>query len=201
MKVSAPVVIAGKHVRLEPLTASHSAGLARVGVDAEIWRWMPYGERNTESSVGDWVAEILERAKAGTDMPFVVISAAKDQPIGATRYMEIRPEHDALEIGGTWYGASYRRTVVNTECKYLLLQHAFEVMQCCRVQFKTDLRNLASQRAIERIGAKREGILRNHMLLPGGIHRHSVYFSILAEEWFPVKRRLENLLDADGHLG
>ena len=126
--------------------------------------------------------------------PFVVIHKASGRIAGATRYMEFRAAHRGVEIGGTWYGAEFRRTAVNTECKYLLLRHAFEFMDCIRVQFKTDLRNERSQRAIERIGAVREGVLRNHMILPDGTIRHSVYYSILATEWLDVKARLEALL-------
>lgn len=108
--------------------------------------------------------------------------------------MDVRTAHRGLEIGGTWYGSEYRRTAVNTESKYLLLMHAFESMKCIRVQFKTDLRNERSQRAIERIGAIREGVLRNHMILPDGTIRHSVYYSILDTEWRVVKKRLETML-------
>ncbi|MFO3795968.1 MAG: GNAT family N-acetyltransferase, partial [Anaerolineales bacterium] len=111
--------------------------------------------------------------------------------MGATRYLDIRPEHRGVEIGGTWYGVAYQRTVVNTECKYLLLRHAFEDWGCIRVQFKADSRNERSIRALERIGAVREGVLRNHMILADGTIRHSVYFSILNSEWPAVKARLE----------
>jgi len=114
---------------------------------------------------------------------------------GATRYMEIRPEHNGLEIGGTWYGAEFRRTPVNTESKYLLLRHAFEKLGCIRVQLKTDSRNERSQRAIERIGAQREGLLRNHMILPDGYYRHSVYYSVLDTEWPKVKKKLEAMME------
>ncbi len=108
--------------------------------------------------------------------------------------MDVRAAHQGVEIGGTWYGAEFRRTAVNTECKYLLLRHAFEAMDCIRVQFKTDLRNERSQRAIERLGAVREGVLRNHMILPDGTIRDSVYYSILAHEWPYVRKRLEAIL-------
>ena len=108
--------------------------------------------------------------------------------------MNIAPEHRGLEIGGTWYGLEFQRTVVNTECKYLLLNYAFETLGCIRVQFKTDMRNERSQRAIERIGAKREGVLRNHMVMPDGKYRDSVFYSILDSEWPDVKKRLEEKL-------
>ena len=139
-------------------------------------------------------ATFLRLREKGADIPFVVIHKSSGRIAGATRYMEFRAAHRGVEIGGTWYGAEFRRTAVNTECKYLLLRHAFEVMDCIRVQFKTDLRNERSQRAIERIGAVREGVLRNHMILPDGTIRHSVYYSILATEWPDVKQRLEALL-------
>jgi RimJ/RimL family protein N-acetyltransferase len=114
---------------------------------------------------------------------------------GATRYLNIVPEFRGLEIGGTWYGLGFQRTAVNTECKYLLLQYAFETLSCIRVQFKTDSRNVRSQRAIERIGAKHEGILRNHMILPDGRFRDSVYYSILDNEWPGVKDNLAKKLE------
>ena len=114
---------------------------------------------------------------------------------GATRYLNIMPKDRGLEIGGTWYGTEFQRTPMNTECKYLLLQHAFETLGCIRVQLKTDSRNERSQKAIERIGAVKEGVLRNYMILPDGRYRHSVFYSILDREWPAVKKRLEEMLD------
>jgi RimJ/RimL family protein N-acetyltransferase len=137
---------------------------------------------------------MLQRAESGSDLPFAVIHLAQGKAIGATRYLEIRPQHRGLEIGGTWYGLAYQRTGVNTECKYLLLKHAFEILGCVRVQFKSDSRNEKSIAAIKRIGAKPEGILRNHMILSDGTLRHSAYFSILDSEWSEVKRMLEEKL-------
>ncbi len=107
----------------------------------------------------------------------------------------MHPEHLGLEIGGTWYAPKFQRTGVNTECKYLLLKYAFETMSCIRVQFKADARNLVSLRAIERLGAQREGVLRNHYILPDGTYRDSVYFSIVEKEWPEVKLRLEQMLN------
>lgn len=141
--------------------------------------------------MGLWVRELLELQAHGTDLPFAVIHLDSGQVIGSTRYLEIHPLDLGLEIGGTWYAAAHQRTAVNTECKYLLLRHAFEALGCIRVQFKTDLRNERSQRALERIGAAWEGVLRNHMLLPDGTRRHSVYYSILDTEWPLVKKGLE----------
>lgn len=189
-----PVVLTGRYVRLEPLTEAHVGGLTAAGMDDSIWQYMPYGLMRGEDDIRRWVRGVLEQAGQGTDLPFVAIHLASGRVAGATRYMEIRPAHRGLEIGGTWYGAEFRRTAVNTECKYLLLCHAFEGLKCIRVQLKTDSRNERSQRAIERIGAVKEGILRNQMILPDGHIRHSVYYSILDTEWPQVKGRLEAML-------
>lgn len=190
-----PVTLNGRHVRLEPLSEAHVTGLAAIGIDDEIWQYMPYGQMRDASDIRHWVQGILQLAAQGTDLPFAVIHRASGRVAGATRFMEIRPSHRGLEIGGTWYGAEFRRTAVNTESKYLLLGHAFEQLKCIRVQLKTDSRNLPSQRAIERLGAVKEGTLRNHMILPGGTLRNSVYYSILDSEWPAVKRLLESLLE------
>jgi N-acetyltransferase len=190
-----PVILTGKYVRLEPLTEEHVTGLTEIGLDNTIWQYMPYGIMQNESDIRRWVQTILVREAEGTDLPFVVIHLASGRVAGTTRYMEIRSEHHGLEIGGTWYGAEFRRTQVNTECKYLLLEHAFEEFKSIRVQLKTDSRNERSQRAIERIGAKREGVLRNHMILPNGYFRHSIYYSILDTEWPNVKIRLDEMLN------
>jgi RimJ/RimL family protein N-acetyltransferase len=189
-----PVVLVGKYVRLEPLSEAHIPGLTLAGGDPSIWRYMLYGEVTSEAKMADWVREILSRKAAGTDQPFAVVHIESGKIAGATRYMEIRPAHCGLEIGGTWYGKEFQRTPVNTETKYLLLRHAFEVLGFIRVQLKTDLRNERSQKAIERLGAVREGVLRNHMILAGGVYRHSVFYSILDSEWPAVKTRLEGLL-------
>ncbi len=193
MKVN-PVVLIGKHVRLEPLSETHVTGLAAVGNDASIWRYNPSSEATTETAMRKWVLNSLRQRDEGSEQPFAVIHLASGKIAGATRYMDIRPAHRGLEIGATWYGITFQRTAVNTEAKYLLLRHAFERLGCIRVQLKTDLRNERSQKAIERIGAVREGVLRNHMILPNGVYRHSVYFSILDSEWPAVKIRLEELL-------
>jgi N-acetyltransferase len=194
MMVVRPVTLTGEFARLEPLAQAHVPGLARVGADESIWIYMPYGLVTTEDRMHNWVDALLQHQGEGTDVAFAVICLADGQVAGSTRYMDIRPEHRGLEIGGTWYGSDYRRTAVNTECKYLLLRHAFETLGCIRVQLKTDLRNERSQRAIERIGAQREGVLRNHMILPDGTIRHSVYYSILDTEWPGVRARLEEML-------
>jgi N-acetyltransferase len=190
-----PVVLTGEHVRLEPMTEEHIPGLAEIGIGQPFWHFMVYGNINTPDDMRNWVLDILSRAKNGTDLPFVAIHLASGRVAGATRYLNITPKDRGLEIGGTWYGPEFQRTAVNTECKYLLLCHAFETLGCIRVQLKTDLRNERSQRAIERIGAVKEGALRNHMILPDGRYRHSVFYSILDTEWPEVKKHLEELME------
>lgn len=186
-----PITLAGKLIRLEPMSEDHVPALARVGLEPSIWQNMIYGQISTEDDLRAWVREMLRRQALGSDLPFTVILQSTSQPIGATRYMEIRPQHRNLEIGGTWYGLDYQGSGVNAEAKYLLLRHAFEVWGCIRVQIKTDVRNIRSQRAIERLGAVREGVLRDHMILPDGYVRSSVIYSILAAEWPAVKAGLE----------
>ncbi len=185
----------GKHVRLEPLSDAHIPGLELAGQNPTIWRFMPYGDMSAPGMMEIWVQEILRRESLGTDRPFAVIHKESGMVAGATRYMEIRSEHRALEIGGTWYGERFQHSPVNTDAKYLLLCHAFDVLGCVRVQFKADSRNQQSIRAIERLGAVREGMLRNHMIMPDGFIRNSVYFSIIDSEWPIVKARLENLMN------
>jgi RimJ/RimL family protein N-acetyltransferase len=142
-----------------------------------------------------WALEILSRARRGTDLPFAVVHLASGRLAGATRYMNMMPNDRGLEIGGTWYGTEFQRSAVNTECKYLLMTYAFETLRAIRVQLKTDLLNERSQRAIERLGAKKEGVLRNHMILPDGRIRDSVFYSILDSEWIEVKKKLEAMLE------
>jgi N-acetyltransferase len=190
-----PVTLTGRHVRLEPMTVAHTAALAEIGVGQNFWDFMLYGNMDTPEDMRNWISDILSRAEKGTDLPFVATQLASGRVAGATRYLNIMPKDRGLEIGGTWYGPEFQRTVVNTECKYLLLRHAFETLGCIRVQLKTDLRNERSQKAIERIGAVKEGTLRNHMILPDGRYRHSVFYSILDTEWPQVKKRLEEMLE------
>ena len=189
-----PVTLQGKYVRLEPMTVAHVPGLAEIGIGQSFWDFMLYGNIQTEADMRNWVLDILSRAEKGTDLPFVVIHLASGRVAGATRYLNIMPKDRGLEIGGTWYGSDFQRTPVNTDCKYLLLSHAFETLKCIRVQLKTDKRNERSQKAIERLGAKKEGILRNHMILLDGKYRDSVFYSILDAEWVDVKKNLEEMM-------
>jgi len=186
-----PVILTGKHVRLEPMTEAHISGLAVIGVGHSFWQYMLYGNMNTEADMRDWVKDILNRT---ADVPFVAIHLESGRVAGATRYLNIMPHDRGLEVGGTWYGPEFQRTALNTECKYLLFGHAFETLGAIRLQLKTDSRNERSQKAIERIGAKKEGVLRNHMILPGGYFRHSVFYSVLDTEWPEVKKNLEEMM-------
>ena len=186
-----PITLTGKHVRLEPMTEAHIPALAEIGVGQGFWHFMLYGDMKTEADMRNWVLDILSRKQ---DIPFVVVHLASGRVAGATRYLNIMPNDLGLEIGGTWYGPEFQRTAVNTECKYLLLKYAFESLGAIRVQLKTDSRNVRSQKAIERIGGVKEGVLRNHMILPDGTIRHSVFYSILDSEWEGVKGRLEEMM-------
>ena len=186
-----PITLTGKHVRIEPMTEAHIPALAEIGVGQGFWHFMLYGNMKTEADMRNWVLDILSRKQ---DIPFVVVHLASGRVAGATRYLNIMPNDLGLEIGGTWYGPEFQRTAVNTECKYLLLKYAFESLGAIRVQLKTDSRNIRSQRAIERIGGVKEGVLRNHMILPDGTIRHSVFYSILDSEWEGVKGRLEEMM-------
>jgi RimJ/RimL family protein N-acetyltransferase len=192
-----PVTLVGKVVRLEPLDERHTTDLGIAGSDPGIWEYMVYSNLSEKGAMLAWVRMLLDLQKQGTDLPFAVIHQESNRAIGATRYMEIHPEHRNLEIGGTWYGVAFQRTAVNTECKYLLLRHAFEDLGCVRVQFKTDARNLRSQHALERIGAVKEGVLRQQMITATGYLRDSVYYSILDSEWPEIKKRLEAMLTSN----
>jgi len=193
-----PITLTGQTAQLEPLAEAHVPDLTVAGQDETIWRYMPYGQVNTEAKMLAWVREMLQRQARGTDLIFAVKQLATGRAVGCTRYMDIQAAHHGLEIGGTWYAPVVQRTAVNTECKYLLLKHAFETLGCIRVQLKTDLRNERSQKAIERIGAVREGVLRDNIIMPDGYVRSSVYYSILAAEWPSVKEKLEEKLRAHG---
>ncbi|WP_201363924.1 GNAT family N-acetyltransferase [Dictyobacter formicarum] len=186
-----PVTLTGNVVRLEPLQLSHAEDLLDAGQELETWAYMPVNPSISKQAMEQWIAEALHLQQTGSALPFAIIDQQSGRAIGSTRYMAITPKDYGLEIGWTWIEPAFRRTGVNTECKYLLLRHAFEKAQAIRVQLKTDSRNLRSQRAIERIGGVKEGVLRNHMIMPDGYYRHSVYYSIINTEWEHVKAQLE----------
>jgi RimJ/RimL family protein N-acetyltransferase len=185
-----PVLLEGASVRLEPLCAEHAQGLYNRGRVEADWAYLPRSCFVDMADARQWIDEAL--ATPG-HIPFALVETGKDKAVGSTRFLNIRPDHRSLEIGWTWLGEEWQRTGINTEAKLLLLSHAFERLGCVRVEFKTDLRNERSQQALERIGAKKEGILRNHMIVQGNYVRDSVYFSIIESEWPRVKMRLENL--------
>jgi len=193
-----PVILEGQRVRLEPLQLSHAAALYSVCQDPEIWRYMSYKQPTSLSEMEAWIALALDAQERGTDVPFAIIDRNAGHALGSTRYLNIMSKDRGLEIGWTWLTGTARRTYVNTECKYLLLRHAFETLGAIRVQLKTDSRNVTSQRAIERIGAVKEGVLRNHVIMPDGYYRHSVYYSIVESEWPTVKAYLEGKLSILG---
>jgi RimJ/RimL family protein N-acetyltransferase len=182
-----PVVLEGAGVRLEPMGQTHAQGLYNRGRMAADWTYLPRACFVDLADTRQWVEEALEDPAA---MPFVIVETHKNKVVGSTRYLNIRPQHRSLEIGWTWLGHEWQRTGINTQVKTLLLTHAFERLGCIRVEFKTDARNLRSQRALERIGATREGVLRQHMIVQGGHYRDSVYFSVIDREWPEVKERL-----------
>ena len=189
----APAILQGRHVRLEPLTLEHAAGLAEVGLDDDLWKWIPTPVRTPEE-MSAYVQTALQEQAAGSAMPFALIEKSSGRTIGPTRYANIERAHRRLEIGWTWVARPWQRTAINTEAKYLLLRHAFETLECMRVELKTDSLNERSRAAILRIGARQEGIFRNHMITASGRVRHTVYFSIIDSEWPEVRARLEAML-------
>jgi N-acetyltransferase len=189
MKVN-PVVLTGSKVELVPLENRHIEGLYEAGRFPEIWE-VTQGRILSLDEAKLYVRKALDQEGA---VPFVITELVTGKVIGSTRFFDISATNRNLEIGSTWLTPSVWRTAVNTECKYLLLKHCFESLGTIRVQLKTDSRNTRSQKAIERLGAVKEGILRNHMILPDGYIRDSVYYSILDREWPAVKSRLEQFL-------
>lgn len=190
MKVE-PLALRGVTVRLEPLTIDHTEPLADVGLDPELWRWIPTRATNLDQ-MREYVMTALDEQRRGDALPFAIVHQASDRVIGSTRYANIDNANRRLEIGWTWYTPAHQRTKANTETKLLMLTHAFETLGAIRVEFKTDSLNEKSRAALLRIGAVEEGTFRNHMIIPwSGRVRHTVYFSILDTEWPAVKARLE----------
>jgi RimJ/RimL family protein N-acetyltransferase len=188
-----PVILEGKHVRLEPLTQAHHAQLCEVGFDDELWRLTTTIIRTPED-MKKYIDAAAKDFSDGKALPFAIIEKASGKAVGSTRFGNIDTIHRRVEIGWTWIARQWQRTFINTETKYLLLSHAFDTLGCMRVEFKTDSTNSRSRNALMRIGAKEEGVFRNHMIVPGGRIRHSVYFSIIDSEWNEVKRELEKKL-------
>ncbi len=184
------LVLEGQAVRLEPLTQGHVPALSEVGLDAGLWAWTVSMVR-TEADMRRYVEAALAARAAGTAYPFATVERASDRVVGTTRYCAIEPEHRRVEIGYTFVAPQYQRTVVNTEAKYLMLRHAFDVLGMNRVEFKTDVLNAKSRNALLGIGATEEGVLRAHVVTETGRVRDTIYFSILSDEWPRVRARLE----------
>jgi RimJ/RimL family protein N-acetyltransferase len=192
LPIVTPLTLEGKVVRLEPVRAEHAALFWDAAKDSldDIFQWIPYSMKTPED-FDRFVAKILDEAQRGESVPFATIERGSGRVIGSTRYMNVDRVNRRVEIGSTWIAPAWQRTAVNTEAKYLMLRHAFEVWGCVRVELKTDALNQRSRDAILRLGAKEEGTLRKHVLTWTGRIRDSVYFSILDTEWPAVKAKLE----------
>jgi RimJ/RimL family protein N-acetyltransferase len=165
----------------------------RAGQDDAIWTWLPYRPR-TRVEYQRWLDDALAAAVAGRQLPFAILDRATGDVVGSTRLFFVSPADRRIEIGGTWLAPAAQRTLINTEAKYLLLTYCFETLRAVRVEFKTDARNENSRRAIARIGATFEGVMRKHMLTRGRVYRDSAYFAIVDDDWPAVKSRLAVML-------
>ena len=192
-----PVTLAGRHATLLPLAREHEAALKAAAADGELWRLWYTGVPAPEKTAA-WIETALAMRENQGAMPFVIRDNATGAIVGSTRYFNVEAEHRRLEIGHTWHARRAQRTGVNTECKLLLLTHAFETLRCIAVEFRTNFFNFQSRAAIERLGAKQDGVLRNHQVLRDGTLRDTVVFSIIATEWPAVKRHLAFRLDRAG---
>lgn len=186
--------LTGRRSKLIPLDESHTERLFAAGQEREIWTYMTAKISRLEH-MRQMVRKALKAKEEGKEYPFTIIDQETDTVVGSTRFLDISVPHRNLEIGSTWLSPRVHRTAINTECKFLLLRYCFETLGTVRVQIKTDLRNLRSQKAIERIGGVKEGILRRHRILPDGYIRDTVYYSILDLEWPKVKSHLIGLLN------
>lgn len=194
MMIISPIILIGTHVRLEPLALKHADDLLAMSRYPEIWEFLIAAPIQTLDEMRAWIEKAEKQAAAGTQIWFAAIRRADNRAVGVTSYLNISRADRGLEIGGTWLTPEVWRTAINTECKYLLLRHAFETLGCVRVQIKTDERNIRSQRAIERLGAVKEGILRKYQVTHSGYQRNTVMYSIIDTEWPAVKKRLEEFL-------
>ena len=185
-----PIVLESDRVRLETMRRDHLDALLKAGRYDELWRWTST-QATTMDGMSDYMDEALAAAEAGSALPFVTIDKAAGCIVGSTRFGNIDPRTRRVEIGWTWISPAYQRTYVNSDAKYLMLRHAFDVWGCVRVELKTDVLNQKSRAAMLRLGAVEEGILRRHMLTYSGRFRDSIYYSILSDEWPAVRARLE----------
>ena len=190
-----PITLRGQYVTLMPLTLEHGEALFRaLNGDEELWRYIPVAQPQTLAEMQDWITTALEEQTQGRRLPFAVVEHASGQVIGSTSYVNMSYPNRNLDVGWTWYAREHWRTAVNTECKYLLLRYAFETLRCIRVQLRVDARNLRSQRAVERIGGIKEGILRKSQILHDGHERYVVLYSLLDDEWPTRKAWFEQTL-------
>lgn len=189
-----PLTLQGQHVKLAPIAMHHVDALFEIGQSKQDWAYLPITAFSQRAEAEHWVQQALALAEQGQHITFALIDPTTERLLGSTRYLNIRARDHGLEIGYTWLAPEAQRTAVNSETKYLLLRHAFESLDAYRVELKTDLRNLRSQRAIERLGARKEGILRRHMVTQGGYIRDSVLYSIVDQDWPAVRARLEAIL-------
>jgi N-acetyltransferase len=185
----------GKNIQLRPLAASDAAALVKAASDGELWD-LPFTVVPSAESVNEYIQIALEGQRAGTVLPFVMETLPDRQVVGSTRFWKIDRKNRKLEIGHTWISASWQRTSVNTEAKFLMLCYAFQELNCIRVQFTTDEINVKSRAALLRLGAKQEGIVRHERIMPDGRKRNSVRFSIIDDEWPALRRSLLEKLSA-----
>jgi RimJ/RimL family protein N-acetyltransferase len=188
-----PVTLQGLSVCLVPLTLAHLDRLCAIGLDARLWQSTTI-QISSREQMEAYVCAALESQKTGTALPFVVVERSTGEVVGMTRYHSAVPEQKRVEIGFSWVSPTWQRTVVNTESKYLLLHHACEILDCVRVEFKANVENEKSLRALVRIGAKQEGVLRCYRVTPSGVTYDLALFSIIASEWPQVRSRLESML-------
>ncbi|TMH02140.1 MAG: GNAT family N-acetyltransferase [Betaproteobacteria bacterium] len=189
-----PVTLRGKHATVEPLDATHEDALKRAAADGELWElW--YTSVAPPDRMGEYIAIALDMRERLGAMPFVVRDSKDGEIVGCSRYFNVDAPNRRLEIGHTWYAKRAQRTAINTECKLMLLAHAFEKLACIAVEFRTHWFNHASREAIARLGAKQDAVLRNHQLMPDGSKRDTVVFSIIDGEWPAVKRHLKFQLE------
>ena len=192
-RIPEPVSLQGRHVRLEPLHADHAAALAEAAADGDLSQlW--YTAIPAPAQVAAEITRRLGLLAAGSMLPWAVLDAS-GQPVGMTTYMNIDPVHQRVEIGSTWYARRVQRTPLNTEAKRLLLAHAFEALQCIAVEFRTHRFNSQSRRAIERLGAQLDGMLRKHQRASNGTLRDTAVYSITADEWPTVRGHLDFQLE------
>ena len=192
-----PITLEGRGIRLEPLGPEHEVALSTAAADGELWNlWYTFVPKREETK--GYIADALAGQQAGHMLPWAVRELTTEKIVGSTRYHDIVRDIDRVEIGYTWYAASWQKSHVNTACKLLLMTHAFETLGCKVVGLRTDNFNFASQRAIEALGAKKDGVLRHHRVRRDGTVRDSVVYSILVSEWPDVKRHLEFRLARHG---